>query len=67
MFIYTFINIAIYCYIRGIFHKYLLGLTWLAILSREKYVIWPRLALLALRLKEVSLSKPQFLFQERLL
>lgn len=29
---------------RGIFHKYLLGLAWLAILSREKYVIWPRLA-----------------------
>lgn len=64
MFIYTFINIAIYCYMRGIFHKYLLGLAWLAILSREKYVIWPRLAP---RLKEVSLPKTQFLFQERLL
>lgn len=50
---------------RGIFHKYVLGLAWLGTPSREKYVIWPRLALLAPRLKEVSLPKPQFLFQRK--
>lgn len=66
MFIYTFINSDLLLY-EKIFHKYLLGLARFAILSREKYVIWPRLALLAPRLKEVSLPKPQFLFQDRLL